>query len=92
MENTLHCPFLYYLFTCCGANYQEFVTEINVRIEMEVEYLYKVVKDNVSRRKITEDRLGVIPSKFSDFVQKMEKSHNKRLLNIVYLNLVLVRK
>lgn len=78
LGSKVHSPFLWHLFVCCGENYQDFVSEINAKIEMQIEEQYEIIHDNIKKRKIINDRRSIIPSRFRNFVEGKQKCHDKR--------------
>ena len=78
MKSTLHSPFLWYLFTCCGRDYDEFADAINDQVERKIEEIYKEVYDDVNRRKVENNGRSIIASRFRKFVEGKEKCHEKR--------------
>ena len=69
MKSTLHSPFLWYLFTCCGSDYDEFADAINDQVERKIEEIYNEVYDDVNRRKVENNGRSIIASRFRKFVE-----------------------
>ena len=78
MGSKIHSPFLWHLFVCCGENYQDFVTEINTKIEMQIDEIYEIIHKNIKNRKIENSGRNIIPSKFRNFVEGKQNCHDKK--------------